>query len=165
MTRVLYRPRVDEADLSDLPDPVAKPISFDDIASRVGIDAPLDRRHLNHALVVEVLAELRAEDAPPTPAEQIRHALTMAVAPLAALLAEPLPPVTNWQYYVENLEAKEINSCLAWRETSIRHLDAVYNDDVRWWYTATGTVIHPARELQDALVADMAASILAEVAV
>jgi hypothetical protein len=43
----------------------------------------------------DMIAFLRAEDAPPSPAEQIRHAIRMAVAPLPTLLDQPAP-VTDW---------------------------------------------------------------------
>jgi hypothetical protein len=74
-----------------------------------------------------VIDELRAAAAGPSPAEQVRHARTMALAPLAALLNEPVP-VTDWLYLLSAVESAELADWSRLTTDYTRELDAAANE-------------------------------------
>ena len=65
--------------------------------------------HTRPGVTRQVLDELRALNAEPTPAEQLRHAWTMTLAPLHDLLAEP-EPVTDWAAIVRGIQARALRN-------------------------------------------------------
>lgn len=120
--RVLHRPPLDEQQ------PVARPR----IATTL---PPLDLGA--PARAVGVLRELRAAD--PSPAEQIRHAIDMALAPLTALLETPQ---TDPRYkHRVFLVVDNANERLAKLHTSTTH--ALDNT----WWSVVAPVSSAAAEL------------------
>jgi len=145
MVLTKHRPRHDEALV-----PVEKPrgVAPAPLAGRPGIAA-------------EVLRELRAADAPPTPAEQIRHALTMVTAPLAKLLNQAAPR-TDWADALLGIEADTAKAITRLTTDVVRKLDTIQNVWLFAEHQLRAEVLTAVAEVEADLVDGVANEIRAE---